>query len=181
VENWRKRQKISENRQKWLKIGLTYPLIPPDRLPILNFPRAKLIGYALGYSILIVNQIYYDSNVENWRKRRKISENSQKWLKIGFTYPLKPPDRPWIWIFPGQQLWTNALEYSKLIVNQIKYDSNVENWRKRQKITENRQKWLKMGFTHPLIPPGRPWFWIFPGQQLYTYALGYSKLIINQI
>ena len=37
--------------------------------------------------------------------------------------PLTDPD----FDFPGQQLYTYALGYSKLIVNQIQHDSNVEN------------------------------------------------------
>ena len=30
--------------------------------------------------------------MENLRKRHKISKNRQKWLEIGFTYPLTDPD-----------------------------------------------------------------------------------------
>ena len=50
--------------------------------------------------------------------------------------------------------------------------------KKSQKIgknRKNRQKWLKIGFMDPLKPPDRPRIRIFQGQQLYTYALGYSN------
>ena len=48
-----------------------------------------------------------------------------------------PPDRPWFWIFPGQLLYTYALEKDK-------------------KSQKNSQKWLKIVQFYPLKSPETP-------------------------
>jgi len=53
--------------------------------------------------------------------------------------------------------------------------------RKTEEKDKKSQKIGKMAQNRVYVPPDRPWFWIFTGQQLYTYALEYSKLIVNQI
>ena len=85
----------------WFTVSLEYPSayvssccpVVPVRLLVLCVLSS--IFFIVGFRLFCLHGFY--------ALFVKISENRQKWLKIMFTYPRKPPERPWFWIFPGKK------------------------------------------------------------------------------
>ena len=101
--------------------------------------------------------------ISTWKTKEKDRKFIKKKENMAQNRIFIPPDRPWFWIIPGQQLYTYSLRYSKLIVTQKNMIPTWKTIKKKTKISKNLQKMAIRAKNPNFWPPGvkKGWKWIF--------------------